>query len=243
MPRQILSDAQQEVESLSGMRSLVKAAYRALYGERFNQKQVTVDNVQFDGQPYTVTIFKNLINKVVSDPNLSAEKMAVLGQIEQVVKRSDYTESSGVDRATQRKDEAIRYDYLTSNAAIDGTNYNLKLVVEVYEKPNELKTYLLKDMEMTPTTLLTAGTGPQSGASFSTGSVAQTAASGDSGAFGFERRNLHVVYGAQLESCTCSAKAFPRTARRKPLPKSRCIPAGAHVATADRMEAFLRNLK
>lgn len=132
-------------------------------------------------------IFKNLINKVVSDPNLSAEKMAVLGQIEQVVKRSDYTESSGVDRATQRKDEVIRYDYLTSNAAINGTNYNLKLVVEVYEKHNKLKTYLLKDMEMTPTTLLTAGTvpGPQSGASFSMDSAAQNAASVNSGAFGF----------------------------------------------------------
>lgn len=192
--QQILSDAQQEAESPSGVRSLVKAAYRALFGERFNQKQVTVDNVQFDGQPYMVTIFKNLINKVVSDPNLSAEKMAVLGQIEQVVEKSNYDSSSGVDRTTQNKDNVVRYDYLISDASINDTNYELRFVVEVYEKHNKLKTYLLKDMEMTPASLPATGSVPahtgtttlpptgsvpaaQSGESFDVNSVAQNAAS------------------------------------------------------------------
>lgn len=177
--QQILSDAQQEAESPSGVRSLVKAAYRALFGDRFNQKQVTVDNVQFDGQPYTVTIFKNLINKVVSDPSLSAEKIAVLGQLEQVVQTADYVQSSGVDRSTQNKSDVTRYDYLASNVNIDGTDYGVNFIVEVYKPANKLKTYLLTDIEMTPTTLLTTGTvpGPQSGTPLSVDSIAQNATS------------------------------------------------------------------
>lgn len=203
VPRQILSDAQQETESLSGMRSLVKAAYRALYGERFNQKQVTVDNVQFDGQPYTVTIFKNLINKVVSDPNLSAEKMSVLSNIEQTIKNSEYLTSSGVDRSSQTKKDVARYDYLSSGVKINGTDYNAVLTIEVYDNNNKMKTYRLENIEMTPTSEITTGyvptlrgvlpgehftsqttgyvPGPQVGAS-SADNIAQNAASVNSGA-------------------------------------------------------------
>lgn len=196
--QQILSDAQQEAESPSGVRSLVKAAYRALFGERFNQKQVTVDNVQFDGQPYTVTIFKNLINKVVSDPNLSAEKMSVLSNIEQTIKNSEYLTSSGVDRSSQTKKDVARYDYLSSGVKINGTDYNAVLTIEVYDNNNKMKTYRLENIEMTPTSEITTGyvptlrgvlpgehftsqttgyvPGPQGGAS-SADSVAQNAAS------------------------------------------------------------------
>ena len=219
--QQILSDAQQEAESPSGVRSLVKAAYRALFGERFNQKQVTVDNVQFDGQPYTVTIFKNLINKVVSDPNLSAEKMSVLGQIEQVIKKANYEESSGVDRMTQNKDEVVRYDYLSSDASINGTNYDLRFVVEVYEKHNKLKTYLLRDIEMTPASLPTTGPVPahtgtttlpptgsvpaaQSGESFDVDSIAQNATSVNPSV---SNSTLEYSYGAQEGTHRTQAEA------------------------------------
>ena len=149
--QQIIEDAQKQSPEPSRIRKLVKEAYRKLFENRFNGTNVIVDNVQFKGQPYSVKLFKNLVNKVISDPNLSAEKLSVLHQLEQVLKTADYSHSSAVDRSTQTKSDIIRYDYLVSDATINGTDYNVDMTVEVYGGQNKFKTYLLKDIEMTPT--------------------------------------------------------------------------------------------
>lgn len=201
--QQIIEDAQKQSPEPGGIRKLVKEAYRKLFENRFNGTNVIVDNVQFKGQPYSVKLFKNLVNKVISDPNLSAEKLSVLHQLEQVLKTADYSHSSAVDRSTQTKSDIIRYDYLVSDATINGTDYNVDMTVEVYGGQNKFKTYLLKDIEMTPTSSQSenvspsvatgpvpalegsdspVATGPvpalgESGASFDVDSVAQNATS------------------------------------------------------------------
>ena len=148
--QQIVEDAQAEAETKSGVRGLVRSALRDLFGNLLDKKKVTLDNVQFDGQPYTVTIFKSLINKVVSDPNMTAEKLSVLGSMEKVLQKAVYEKSSDVDRSQQQKDYVVRYDYLSSMVNVAGTDYKADLIVEVYNPLNKLKTYLLRDIEMTP---------------------------------------------------------------------------------------------
>lgn len=148
--QQIVEDAKAEAETKSGVRGLVRSALRDLFGNRLDKKKVTLDNVQFDGQPYTVTIFKSLINKVVSDPNMTAEKLSVLGSMEKVLQKAVYEKSSDVDRIQQQKDYVVRYDYLSSMVNVAGTDYKADLIVEVYNPLNKLKTYLLRDIEMTP---------------------------------------------------------------------------------------------
>lgn len=148
--QQIVEDAQADAETKSGVRSLVKSALRAVFGSRLDGMQVTVDNVQFDGQPYTVTLFKSLINKVVSDPSMTVEKLSVLSNIEQVVKNAAYIESSDVDRSKQKKSKVVRYDYLSTPIQIEGSAYDVKLTIEAYDNLNKAKTYMLTDMKMTP---------------------------------------------------------------------------------------------
>lgn len=148
--QRIVEEAQAEAETKAGVRGLVRSALRDLFGNLLDKKKVTLDNVQFDGQPYTVTIFKSLINKVVSDPKMTTEKLSVLGSMEKVLQKAVYEKSSDVDRSQQQKDYVVRYDYLSSMVNVAGTDYKADLIVEVYNPLNKLKTYLLRDIEMTP---------------------------------------------------------------------------------------------
>ena len=148
--QRIVEEAQAEDETKLSVRSIVKSALRAAFGSRFDQTQVTVDNVQFDGQPYTVTLFKNLINKVVSDPGMTVDKLSVLGNVEQVLKNANYLTSSDVDRSHQNKDDVIRYDYLNTPVRINGVDQNVRFTIEAYDDHNKAKTYMLTDIEMTP---------------------------------------------------------------------------------------------
>lgn len=148
--QQIVEEAQAEAKDKANIKGIVRSALRALFGNRLDQAKVTLDNVQFDGQPYTVTLVKNMINKVVSDPGMTVEKLSVLSNIEQVVKSANYLTSSDVDRSKQKKDYVIRYDYLSSRTKINGQDYNAILTVEAYDYQNKMRTYRLKNIEMTP---------------------------------------------------------------------------------------------
>lgn len=148
--QRIVEEAQAEAKDKANIKGIVRSALRALFGNRLDQAKVTLDNVQFDGQPYTVTLVKNMINKVVSDPGMTVEKLSVLSNIEQVVKSANYLTSSDVDRSKQKKDYVIRYDYLSSRTKINGQDYNAILTVEAYDYQNKMRTYRLENIEMTP---------------------------------------------------------------------------------------------
>lgn len=148
--QRIVEEARAEAKDKANIKGIVRSALRALFGNRLDQAKVTLDNVQFDGQPYTVTLVKNMINKVVSDPGMTVEKLSVLSNIEQVVKSANYLTSSDVDRSKQKKDYVIRYDYLSSRTKINGQDYNAILTVEAYDYQNKMRTYRLENIEMTP---------------------------------------------------------------------------------------------
>ena len=56
-------------------------------------KGVAVDGVTFDGTPYLVDINKAVPGKVVSDPHLTAEKLALLDILPEIVQRGEYVGS------------------------------------------------------------------------------------------------------------------------------------------------------
>lgn len=148
--QRIVEEAQAEAKDKANIKGIVRSALRALFGNRFDQKQVTVDGLQFDGQPYVVSLFKNAINKVVSDPGMTVEKLSVLSNIEDVIRNASYLTSSDVDRRQKSKERVVRYDYLSSRTKINGQDYNAILTVEVYDYQNKMRTYRLENIEMTP---------------------------------------------------------------------------------------------
>lgn len=81
---------------------------------------------------------------------MTAEKLSVLSNIEDIVKEARYLTSSNVDRSPQSKEHVIRYDFLTSRIKANGNDYNAILTVEVYDYQNKMKTYRLENIEMTP---------------------------------------------------------------------------------------------
>lgn len=150
--RDLISQAEESVKSgedgaktfRSAMRSLLENAY----GKLFNGQKVTIPGMTFDGQPYAVSLYKNLISKVVSDRGLTAEKLSLLPNLSRILTSAKYVGSSAVNREGQNKRLVVRYDYLTANVNIGGKDYRAAFTVEVYSKDNKFKTYAIKEMSL-----------------------------------------------------------------------------------------------
>ena len=52
-----------------------------------------VEGLTMDGKPYIVTINKTAIGKVISDANISAEKLAVLDFLDDIIESGIYVGS------------------------------------------------------------------------------------------------------------------------------------------------------
>lgn len=62
-----------------------------------------VSGVTFEGKPYTVDINSNVPGKVISDPNLTAEKLALLDILPQVVENGEYVGSGEYVQHSSKK--------------------------------------------------------------------------------------------------------------------------------------------
>lgn len=112
---------------------------------------MAVENVQFEDQPYRVTLNTNVIDKVISDPNMSAEKLAVFSEIENIVKNAQYLGSGEYIAHGAKTKPAIRYDYFEAQATIGGNEYTVSFDVEVYPDRNNYRTHrVINNLELTP---------------------------------------------------------------------------------------------
>ena len=130
----------------AGYKSNVKKNLKKNFQKLFGGRSVTVNNVEFQNKKYDVTLNSGVIEKLVSTGKESAEKYAVLGSIEEIVKNGEYV-GSGV---ALNKNNVIRYDYFETKAKINGERYIVSFDVEVIPGTNKYRTHkIVNKMSLT----------------------------------------------------------------------------------------------
>lgn len=160
--RQIVDAANTQHET--SFKRYLKDAYQKIIGNRFNGTKVRVKGVTFQDAPYDVTLHKNVIGKVVSDPNFSVEKISVLNQLENVVSNAEYVGSGNFDKTGKRTNNVERYDYFETVVSLPSengtTDYVVSFDTEIYPYENKFRTYKIKNIDLTPLSEVLAGTAP-----------------------------------------------------------------------------------
>ncbi len=141
-------------------KATLKNAYKAVFKP---SKNVPVSGVTFDGRPYTVDIPGSVPGKVISDPNLTAEKLALLDILPQVVQNGEYVGSGQYVQHGSKQKNTVRYDYFETLAKINGRSYMVSFDVEVFPDVNNYRTHKLNEIELFPATDADTGRDPAAG--------------------------------------------------------------------------------
>lgn len=161
---QFVSTAKRVVEQSKNIetgkveRKYIKDAYEQIFEQKGGQKTIAVTGMEFDGEQYKVTINKRAIGKVISDPNLSVEKLAVLSDIENVIENGEYVGSGAYEQKAKQK-LTVRFDYFETPVTINGKEYIAAFDVEVFPNTNNYRTHkVIEKMDLIP--LSDADVGP-----------------------------------------------------------------------------------
>ena len=134
------------------IRKILTKVYENIFSGGSTSKDVVVNGTEFGANPYTVTVNKNAVSKIMSDPNLSAEKISVIDNIENVIGNSNYVGSGNYVAHGSRNNAAkvTRYDYFETPVTINGNNYIVSYDVEVYPDRNNYRTHkVINEMSLT----------------------------------------------------------------------------------------------
>lgn len=138
-------------------KSTLKNAYKSIFKPA---KGVVVEGASFSGQPYAVDINNNVPGKVISDVNLTAEKLSLLSNLPDVVRNGTYVGSGEYTQHSGRNRPGVRYDYFETPVQINGTDYIAKFDVEVLPGANNYRTHQVIKMDLTPAEARLAGPAP-----------------------------------------------------------------------------------
>ncbi len=146
----------------------IKDFFVDIFNKQGGQRSVTIQKVQFEGQPYEIMLNNSLAGKVASDPNMSKEKLAVFNHLDDIVAGAEFVGSGEYNKKgnngqnSQKSVRVIRYDYFENEVDISGEPYVVAFDAEVYKDRNNLRTYkVINEVSLNP---LTATPGPQPGA-------------------------------------------------------------------------------
>ena len=142
---------------VQSFKSTLKNAYKSIFKPA---KGIVVEGTSFGGQPYTVDINNNVPGKVISDVNLTAEKLSLLSNLPDVVRNGTYVGSGEYTQHSGRNRPGVRYDYFETPVQINGTDYIAKFDVEVLPGANNYRTHQVVKMDLTPTEARLAGPSP-----------------------------------------------------------------------------------
>ena len=130
---------------VQSFKSTLKNAYKSIFKPA---KGVVVDGTSFGGQPYAVDINNNVPGKVISDPNLTAEKLSVLGNLTEIVQNGEYVGSGEYVPHGAKTKKTVRYDYFETPVEINGKQYIASFDVEVEPNVNNYRTHKLIKMDL-----------------------------------------------------------------------------------------------
>lgn len=149
-----LTQAQNSIAGARGLESSLpgqsfKSTLKNVYKSIFKPaKGVVVEGTSFGGQPYAVDINNNVPGKVISDVNLTAEKLSVLGNLTEIVQNGEYVGSGEYVPHGAKTKKTVRYDYFETPVEINGKQYIASFDVEVEPNVNNYRTHKLIKMDL-----------------------------------------------------------------------------------------------
>ena len=150
MARDALQNAREGTAQESRFKGKLKSFFFEILGNRFDNVKVPVQGVEYDGVPYEVTLYKNLIGKLVSQKDVSAERLSVLNQLETVIESGEYVGSGEFDAKGKRTNNIVRYDYFETPVTINGKPYIAAFDVAVGGADNRFRTYRINEISLLP---------------------------------------------------------------------------------------------
>ncbi len=153
MPEDSVRAAQEEIseaQELSertgrGFKTVLTRFYQKLFQRAEN---VPVNGLSFAGEQYLVQIGSGVPGKVISDKNLSAEKLAVLDVLPDVVKNAEYIGSGEYSQRAGKNKPGVRYDYFETSLNIGNEPYIVKFDVEVLPDVNNYRTHQIVNVDL-----------------------------------------------------------------------------------------------
>lgn len=128
-----------KLEGRSPKKILTKV-YETLFNDRGRTSfDVNVKDMTYGGKAYDVTVNKGAISKIMSDKNMSAEKIAVIDNLENVIADSKYVGSGSYNKTAEKV--VVRYDYFETDIKIHGEDYVVTYDVEVVPGKNNYRTH------------------------------------------------------------------------------------------------------
>ena len=139
-----------------------KAALTDLYAKTFQRTSgAPVSGLYFKNKPYLVEIANTVPAKVISDPNLSPEKLALLDMLPEIVYNAEYVGSGEYAPSEGKKAKpVIRYDYFETPVTINGKEYIAKFDVAVLPGANNYRTHQIVDIDLLSSGASLAGPAP-----------------------------------------------------------------------------------
>ncbi len=124
-----------------GIVSEVKKALTNILNSIGGQHAVVSNNTEFGRKPYEVMVNMNVAGKLAGDPNPSAEKFAVLKNIDSIIENAAYMGSGDYVRHGTKNKNVTRYDYFETEVNINGKPYVVAFDVEVVPGKNNYRTH------------------------------------------------------------------------------------------------------
>lgn len=159
--RSKIQTAQQNgLQSGKSFKNFLEDFYEKEFQESGGARGVPVLGAEMDGKPYIVTVNKSAVGKVVSDKNVSAEKMAVFAVLDDVIENGEYVGSSEYIQKGNKKKDTIRFDLFETPVSIDGKRYIVTFDVEVFPSVNNYRTHkVINELDLVPEGVTDTGTG------------------------------------------------------------------------------------
>lgn len=142
-------------------KSTLKNVYKSIFKPATG---VVVDGTSFGGQPYAVDIPNSVPGKVISDTNLTAEKLALLDNLPDVVRNGTYVGSGEYVPHGSKAKKTVRFDYFEAPVEINGKQYIASFDVEAFPDVNNYRTHKLNEIELSPMTNADTGRDPAANA-------------------------------------------------------------------------------
>ena len=124
-----------------GIVSEVKKALTNILNSIGGQHAVVSNNTEFGIKPYEVMVNMNVAGKLAGDPNPSAEKFAVLKNIDSIIENAAYVGSGDYVLHGTKNQNVTRYDYFETEVNINGKPYVVAFDVEVVPGKNNYRTH------------------------------------------------------------------------------------------------------
>ena len=145
---QNVSVAREVISAANGNKGAIKRAYEKVLTELGGTKVKQIKSVTFNGKAYNVSLPKNVVGKVVSDVNMSPEKLAVFDQIDEIITEANYIGSGKYIPHNTKQKQTVRFDYFETDVKIGNDDYVVSFDVEVFPNVNNYRTHKITKIDL-----------------------------------------------------------------------------------------------